>query len=934
METVEVVGFLVFTIAAAGLIIAFLYSINFGEIQNTMTSIITPQEDFSNLQKVDYVGLIRKIESCTKEGEFTSESVDCGNLLLTDEGISEEYTAGLNKEFFKTKFLELSFCTDCNLDLPGLIMPNTVVHLAYNQESGQIKLNGLFELPSDMTPPITTLSGCPGGNSSTNTTLTLSCNDNSQGTGCRETKYKIDDGEVRNGNTINLTQKNDSHKYDINYYSIDNNNNTESIKTFSCTLTALPITPDTNPPATAFSGCSSSYISDPTIKDNKTILLICTDANPPGSTNTITGCRDINYRFYTGNTPSEWITVPNSKSISFSIPQTNIDTNYIIEYNSIDNNNNLEPIKTNYCAVRKIYVAPVACFSLGGDGTNMPYKISSCFDLNCIRTKTGDNNYELNNDINCSETLYWNDGNGFLPLPTLSNKSVLNGNNKTIKNLYINPPASYTQVGLFTETKGIIKNLVFENITLKNNSNTSSSKTGSITGQLTSPGKIDNCVLKGNIYDYGYYIGGITGYNTGTITNTSADINFIKNSNSTITRLGGITGQNTGTITNTKIKLNIDKNTGGITSLGGITGYNTGTITNTITDLNIFIGGGANLTYLGGAIGYNNGTIENSYSKGFIKVIPNTTNKAGFIGYNNKYVINTYSAVDLNFVSNGNGFTNNNTNVTNSFWDINLSTIKTSGGGTSKTTSEMKTKSTFTSVDWNEDAWTLCDGSYPSLKWEGINCPESPAPLITISGISASKTLTPQTISTNCNAPEGCQKIEYQIADGAWISNLNTFANNPQVDTNTKITFKTTSNLGSIETITLYSAVAGQSTQNSTLVMKGTSLGGGGTSIIGGGTGYVITNFSAGSNFDGFNSSEVMQGSCEFMLDDSQVWLEGNLNPNGCSMKPLNIKKDDSLEFIIKFRAKDNTGKYIQSPRIKALINTTGGASISLTPLP
>jgi hypothetical protein len=247
----------------------------------------------------------------------------------------------------------------------------------------------------------------------------------------------------------------------------------------------------------------------------------------------------------------------------------------------------------------------------------------------------------------------------------------------------------------------------------------------------------------------------------------------------------------------------------------------------------------------------------------------------------------------------------------------------------------MKTKLTFTNANWSEDIWTLCDGSYPSLKWEGTNCDGAPAPLITISGISTTKTSTPQLISAACTIPAGCEKIEYQIGNGAWISNLNTLTNNPVgADSNIKITFKATSNSGVVETSTLYSAVAGQSILNSSLVMSGTSLGGGAsTSIIGGGNGYAITNFSAGSNFSGFNSPSVIPGSCEFMIDDSQVWLEGVLNWSGCFMKPLNISKNDSLDFIIKLRAKDTSGNYIQGPRIKAVINTTGGALINLTQL-
>jgi hypothetical protein len=55
--------------------------------------------------------------------------------------------------------------------------------------------------------------------------------------------------------------------------------------------------------------------------------------------------------------------------------------------------------------------------------------------------------------------------------------------------------------------------------------------------------------------------------------------------------------------------------------------------------------------------------------------------------------------------------------VAASFWDVNTSGQTTSaGGGTGKTTAEMKTLSTFTSAGWDfTSVWVLPLGQYPML---------------------------------------------------------------------------------------------------------------------------------------------------------------------------------------------------------------------------
>ena len=66
--------------------------------------------------------------------------------------------------------------------------------------------------------------------------------------------------------------------------------------------------------------------------------------------------------------------------------------------------------------------------------------------------------------------------------------------------------------------------------------------------------------------------------------------------------------------------------------------------------------------------------------------------------------------------------------VTGSFWDRQSSGQTTSAGGTSKTTAQMRTGSTFLSAGWDfvgeaakgtEDIWRIDEGKdYPRLQWE------------------------------------------------------------------------------------------------------------------------------------------------------------------------------------------------------------------------
>jgi hypothetical protein len=129
--------------------------------------------------------------------------------------------------------------------------------------------------------------------------------------------------------------------------------------------------------------------------------------------------------------------------------------------------------------------------------------------------------------------------------------------------------------------------------------------------------------------------------------------------------------------------------------------------------------------YVGGLVGFtysdtsHTGEISNCYSKG--DVVGNRY-AGGLLGSNGRTnVTKCYSVGHVAASANAGGLigTSSSGTIAKSFWDVNTSGQATSAGGTGKTTVQMKTKTTFTSVAWDFNSiWTICEGTnYPRLIW-------------------------------------------------------------------------------------------------------------------------------------------------------------------------------------------------------------------------
>ncbi|NOR44713.1 MAG: hypothetical protein GQ534_03930, partial [Candidatus Delongbacteria bacterium] len=300
--------------------------------------------------------------------------------------------------------------------------------------------------------------------------------------------------------------------------------------------------------------------------------------------------------------------------------------------------------------------------SVGTGYESSPYQISSLENLYWIASLNykWDYYYIQTNDIDASSTSTWFEGSGWSPIgnETIEFSGSYDGLGHEIVGLYINTTSNY--IGLFGKTDGAdIKNIQLENIDISG-----SNYSGSLIG-YNNNSNISNCTVTGTLQGT-YYVGGIAGYNLNSnITRSTANINI------------------TGTAT-----------------VGGLIGFN---YTNSIISECFSTGNVTAIAYVGGISGYNNGSsIENSYS------LSNVTGDEFVGGMTGNHIggsllLNCYSTGSVsgvNFTGGLIGYKSSSL-ATSSFWDIDTSEMGTSSGGTGKTTTEMKTLTTFTDSGWN-----------------------------------------------------------------------------------------------------------------------------------------------------------------------------------------------------------------------------------------
>jgi acetyltransferase-like isoleucine patch superfamily enzyme len=205
----------------------------------------------------------------------------------------------------------------------------------------------------------------------------------------------------------------------------------------------------------------------------------------------------------------------------------------------------------------------IAAFA-GGDGSpGNPYQIASCVQLEEV-----DNNlyayYVLTNDIDCSDTVNWNNGTGFVPIgkttDTQEFKGSFDGQGHIITGLFINRPWD-DGVALFQVPYGVVQNVGLVDVNITGNS-----YVGGIGG--INSGILTNSYSTGTVTG-GPFVGGLTGANSyvGNTINSYSTVDVRGQS-----CIGGLIGLNDGTISYSYAKGNVNSTTGPV-NVGGLVGY-------------------------------------------------------------------------------------------------------------------------------------------------------------------------------------------------------------------------------------------------------------------------------------------------------------------------------------------------------------------------
>jgi len=328
-----------------------------------------------------------------------------------------------------------------------------------------------------------------------------------------------------------------------------------------------------------------------------------------------------------------------------------------------------------------------------GSGTlGSPYQIATLNNLYWVSQNTSSWNKQFiqTANIDASSTVNWT-----IKFPTIGRYSAgsyfsgtYNGNGFVISGIHISGDLQgLDHIGLFTGVNGSIRNLGVINATVSNLR--SNGYAGILIGMYypnSTSSIIENCYSSG-IVTARVSAGGLIGASATASTSLDGVIRYCYSTanvySHTITPT--VAGYWAGFIGSNRVEI-ID-----CYAKGSVTAY-------VPTQSQGGIGGFAGVCF--DYPSYGTGSMTNCYSTGLVtKYSSGTSNAGGFLGRNG----NSYSGY-----------------IIGCFWDTQTSGLLTSAAGTGKTTSEMKTQSTFTGAGWNfSTIWAMIgaiNDGYPYLK--------------------------------------------------------------------------------------------------------------------------------------------------------------------------------------------------------------------------
>ena len=333
----------------------------------------------------------------------------------------------------------------------------------------------------------------------------------------------------------------------------------------------------------------------------------------------------------------------------------------------------------------------------GADATNA-YLIANLNDLLEISSTSADWGayFKQTADIDASSTNGMNGGLGFSSIGNNSTKftGTYDGQNHTISSLTIDRSSNYTNslsdyIGLFGKAAGAsVSNLGLLNVNIKGDA-----WTGGLIGDYDNTSTnlitISNCFVTGSVFSNNWKVGGLIG-------DIESAYLTLEDCYSTAT----VTGQNY---------------TGGLV---GLTERSGGTIQDCYAT-----GSVSGKFDVGGLVGHSSKTINRCFSTGHVTGQDPDPEMGDPITYGG--LVGT-----------------NNGTVTNSFWDTQTSGQASSAAGIGKTTSQMKTQSTFTDAGWDfsTPVWKIdasLNSGYPYLAWAETVDSSLPVELALFEGFSS-----------------------------------------------------------------------------------------------------------------------------------------------------------------------------------------------------
>ncbi|MBN1846807.1 MAG: hypothetical protein JW810_14070, partial [Sedimentisphaerales bacterium] len=187
--------------------------------------------------------------------------------------------------------------------------------------------------------------------------------------------------------------------------------------------------------------------------------------------------------------------------------------------------------------------------------------------------------------------------------------------------------------------------------------------------------------------------------------------------------LGGLVGYNHGTIVNCSSRAEVIG--GNDEAVGGLAGLNDGQISNCYS-----CGSVSGVLCVGGLVGYafKNSSISNCYSQA--DTIVDYNYAAGLVVNNGGAIYKCYATGKVEGSTGGGLVFRNDGIVLGCFWDVETTGQDSSNGGIGLPTEFMQDPNTFTTAGWDfvgddqgsEDNWQMCiDGvDYPRLAWQFI----------------------------------------------------------------------------------------------------------------------------------------------------------------------------------------------------------------------